>query len=368
MLQRRREQRGGKQNAPQNQGNALDQEPHQSDGNTQPNEVTVGTAATSASWAEMTPAPQEEVGPPNRNSTAWPNLPSKAHRPMTSEAQKQMDDANSRIASLEKTVSELVKGQQSLQEQQEATKKGQKRRMTAIEKNLSTKLDIQSRNLKEFLTILTNHIAPNNAGALMAAWNDPENPESETLSDADGDEEGDSSSESNDDDDDTSALKTSDSPSRSRLAASKSAKDDNQRQASYVQSVNNKPRTGVASEGQEAHDLGARTSGTVTGSSKDTESSSPAPTMPMMPQLDPQELMKLQATTGQAVGLKNVDLTNAHVAYMGGLLVIKTNTIPGIPESWTQMSSNQSPRDSLVEAAHIPRTSVRSPEDTTNNG
>ena len=288
---------------------------------------------------------------------------------MTSEAQKQMDDANSRIASLEKTVSELVKGQQSLHEQQEAIKKGQKRRMTAIEKNLSTKLDIQNRNLKEFLTNLTNHIAPNNAGAIMAAWNDPEDPE--TQSDADGDEEGDSSSESSDDDDDTPAPKPSDSPSRSRLAASKSAKDDNQKQASYVQPVNNKSRTGVASEGQEAPDLGARMSGTVTNSSRGTENNSSAPTMsmmPMMPQLDPQELMKLQATTGQAVGLKNVDLTNAHVAYMGGLLVINTNTISGIPESWTQTSSDQRPREPLAEAAHIPRTSVRSPEVISNNG
>ena len=202
----------------------------------------------------------------------------------------------------------------------------------------------------------------------MGAWNDPDDPESEIQSDADGDEEGDSSSESSDDDDDTPAPKPSDSPSRSRLAASKSAKDDNQKQASYVQPVNNKSRTGVASEGQEAPDSGARTSGIVTSSLKDTENSSSAPTMPMMPQLDPQELRKLQATTGQAMGLKNVDLTNAHVAYMGGLLVINTNTISGIPESWTQMSSDQRPRDPLAEAAHIPMTSVCSPEDTNNNG
>ena len=87
-----------------------------------------------------------------------------------------------------------------------------------------------------------------------------------------------------------------------------------------------------------------------------------------MPQLDPQELKKLQATTGQAMGLKNVDLSNAQLAYMGNLLVINTKTISGIPESWTQASSNQRPRDPLVEAVHIPMMSASSLENSNKNG
>ena len=90
--------------------------------------------------------------------------------------------------------------------------------------------------------------------------------------------------------------------------------------------------------------------------------------MPMMPQLDPQDLKKLQATTGQAMGLKKVDLSNAQIAYMGNLLVINTKTISGIPESWTQASSNQRPQDPLVEAVHIPTMSASSLEDISKNG
>ena len=166
---------------------------------------------------------------------------------------------------------------------------------------------------------------------MMGDWKDSDDPENKDQSDAEGDEEEDSSSESSDDD--TPTPKAPDSASRSRLAASKIVGDDNQKQASYEQPVTKKPHTGVGNEGQEAPDSGVRTSDTATGSSKGTESSSLPPTMPMMPQLDPQELKKLQATTGQAMGLKNVDLSNAQVAYMGNLLVINTNTISGIPES-----------------------------------
>ena len=281
---------------------------------------------------------------------------------MTEEAQKYIKDTDSRIASLEKTVSELVKGQQTLQEQQEATKKGQKKRMTAIER----KIDIQNKNLKEFLSKLTQHIAPNDAGSMLGDWKDPENPGNQDQSDTEGDEEEDSSSESSDED--STSPKAPDNSSSSRSAASKLVGDDNQKQVSYTLPETGNSRIGVSNGGQEAPVSEVRTSVTATGSSRDTESRSSPPTMPMMPQMDPQELKKLQATTGQAMGLSKVDLSNAQIAYMGNLLVINTKTISGIPESWTQASSNQRSQDPLVEAVSIPTMSASGLEDLSKNG
>ena len=173
---------------------------------------------------------------------------------------------------------------------------------------------------------------------MLGDWKDPENPGNQDQSDTEGDEEEDSSSESSDED--STSPKAPDNSSSSRLAVSKSVGDDNQKQASYIQPATGKSRTGVGNGGQEVPVSEVRTSVTATGSSRDTESRSSPPTMPMMPQM----------------------------AYMGNLLVINTKTISGIPESWTQASSNQRSQDPLVEAVSIPTMSASGLEDLSKNG
>ena len=79
----------------------------------------------------------------------------------------------------------------------------------------------------------------------------------------------------------------------------------------------------------------------------------------------PRELKELQTSTGQEMGLRNVDLSNARIALMGNHLVISTESIPGIPGSWKLVSSG--PRFQGPSEGAIPTPATAPPSNLVNN-
>ena len=166
----------------------------------------------------------------------------------------------------------------------------------------------------------------------MGAWVDPvesDEEEDEATPSAGNEDEDGSSSGSSDSED--SESESSEHASRSRSAGEDPKQSNNKVSDTKPKTGKPKNLTGPVRQGQEVPDSRPRTSDTGTDQSRASGSSSSTPPHPLP---HPILLRNLQAASGQEIGLGSIDLTNARVAITNNHLVIQTDTITGLPESW----------------------------------
>ena len=199
----------------------------------------------------------------------------------------------------------------------------------------------------------------------MGAWADPEESDEEEEAAVNaGGEDGDGSSSGSSDSEDSDS-EASEHTSRSRSAGEDPKQNNSKVSDTKLKTGKPKNLTGPDHQGQEVPDLRPKISDTGTGQSRASGSSSSTPLHPLP---HPILLRDLQATSGQEIGLGSIDLTNARVAFTNNHLVIQTDTVTGLPESWNPPPLPPRLPGHLAGAAAFRTRTERSRDTSNDNG